>query len=119
MEHWDGTKSSIVEPYPLTKHRAGQIHPRFIPAKPTDLEGNVVISPHIPGEKVCKTSKGDNSICWKEYQAINSGQLRNPSILRLRCVVSGAHIMWVKYQTFPVLAQTQKKLSLKKLKQSH
>jgi hypothetical protein len=56
MEHWDGTKSSIVEPYTLTKHCAGgQIHPRFIPAKPTDLEGNVVISPHIPGEKVCKT----------------------------------------------------------------
>ena len=24
-EHWDGTKSSIVEPYPLTKHCAGQI----------------------------------------------------------------------------------------------
>jgi hypothetical protein len=61
MEHWDGTKSSIVEPYTLTKHCAGgQIHPRFIPAKPTDLEGNVVISPHIPGEKVCKTWKGDN-----------------------------------------------------------
>ena len=27
MEHWDGTKSSVVEPYQLTKHRAGQIHP--------------------------------------------------------------------------------------------
>ena len=92
----DGTKSSIVEPYPLTKHRAGQIHPWFIPAKPTDLEGNVVISPHIPGEKVCKTWKGDNcthlletASVEKKYQAINSGQLSNPSILRLRCGVSG------------------------------
>ena len=45
----------------------------------------------------------------KKYQAINSGQLRNPSILRLRCVVSGLrYVGEVSNKHAPIPTQKQK-----------
>ena len=55
-------------------------------------------------EKVSTTNTLD-----KKYQAINSGQLRNPSILRLRCVVSGLrYVGEVSNKHSPIPTQKQK-----------
>jgi hypothetical protein len=92
----------MVQNLQLSSHTHWQNTVQVVRFTPDSFQRNQLIwremSSYHPTFQVKRCAKHEREttarICWKQHllkknQAINSGQLSNPSILRLRCGVSG------------------------------